>query len=114
METYDEFVERNWMGHDDKIHLAIAALGLNGEAGEVAEKIKKHLRGDVAHNPREHPDIVARNHQVILELGDTLFYLVWLAQHHGSNLEGVIKANMDKLNKRMADHGTLRGDGDNR
>ena len=114
MESYDDFVERNWMGHDDQIHLAIATLGLNGEAGEVAEKIKKHLRGDEAHNPKEQIDILKRNNDIIKELGDVLFYLVWLAQHHGSSLDGVIQANMDKLNKRMADHGTLRGDGDNR
>lgn len=111
---YDEFVENNWMGYEDLIHLAIATLGLNGEAGEVAEKIKKHLRGDAAHNPVERTDILARNHEIVKELGDVLFYLVWLAHYHGAGLEDVMAANMEKLRKRMADNGTLSGDGDNR
>ena len=111
---YDEFVENNWMGKDSKLHLAIATLGLNGEAGEVAEKIKKHLRGDEAHNPRERTDILLRNHEIVKELGDVLFYLTWLAQYHGASLGDVIVANMEKLRKRVDDTGTLRGDGDNR
>ena len=111
---YDEFVMEKWMGEVDKPNLAIATLGLVGEAGEVAEKVKKHLRGDEAHNPLEHADIVARNEEVIKELGDVLFYLSWVAQYHGSSLEGVMFENQRKLNKRLADNGTLRGDGDNR
>ncbi len=111
---YDAFVESNWMGKEDPTHLAIATLGLNGEAGEVAEKVKKHLRGDEAHNPRERTDILARNHEIVKELGDVLFYLTWLAQYHGAGLGDVIIANMEKLAKRVEGTGTLRGDGDNR
>ena len=111
---YNEFVEECWMGNFDKDNLAIATLGLAGEAGEVAEKVKKHLRGDEAHNPLEHADILARNNEVIKELGDVLFYLTWLANYHGFTLDGVIAANILKLTKRQRDNGTLRGDGDNR
>lgn len=111
---YNQFVEECWMGNFDKDNLAIATLGLAGEAGEVAEKVKKHLRGDDAHNPLEHADILSRNKEIVKELGDVLFYLTWLANYHGFTLDGVIAANILKLTKRQRDNGTLRGDGDNR
>ena len=111
---YNQFVEECWMGQFDKDNLAIATLGLCGESGEVAEKVKKMLRGDEAHNPMEHADILARNKEVVKELGDVLFYLTWIANYHGFTLEGVIAANILKLTKRQRDNGTLRGDGDNR
>lgn len=111
---YDDFVQRNWMGQQDKPNLGIATLGLVGEAGEVAEKVKKHLRGDPAHNPMEHDDIVARNNEVIKELGDVLFYLTWIANYHGYTLEHVLHTNINKLTDRKERNGTLRGDGDNR
>lgn len=115
METYDEFVQRMWMGEQDKHNLAVATLGLTGEAGEVAEKVKKHLRGDTAHNPVDFADIRARNFQVMKELGDVVFYVTWLAAYHGGfTLGDVIDGNMQKLNKRKEDNGTLRGDGDDR
>lgn len=114
MESYDDFVQRMWMGEQDKRNLAIATLGLTGEAGEVAEKVKKHLRGDPAHNPMERPDILFRNEQIGYELGDVLFYLTWLAAYHGMTLEEVKLMNMQKLSKRLAGNGTLRGDGSNR
>lgn len=111
---YNEFVQECWMGDIDKPNLAIATLGLTGEAGEVAEKVKKHLRGDDAHNPMEHSDITARNEEVVKELGDVLFYLTWVANYHGHTLEQVIARNVLKLSDRIKRNGTLRGDGDNR
>ena len=113
-ETYDDFVQAMWMGDEDKHNLAIATLGLTGEAGEVAEKVKKHLRGDDAHNPMERPDILKRNEQIGYELGDVLFYLTWIANYHGLTLDEIRMMNVRKLNKRLVDNGTLRGDGDNR
>ena len=112
-EDYNKFVEDCWMGDWDEHNLAIATLGLTGEAGEVAEKVKKQLRGDPDHNPMEHADILVRNIEVIKELGDVLFYLTWIANYHGYSLEGVMEANRMKLSKRKRDN-FLRGDGDNR
>ena len=102
------------MGEMDLCSLPIATLGLMGEAGEVAEKIKKQLRGDINHNPMEHGDIIARNEDVGKELGDVLFYLTWLAAYHGYTLEQIMDLNVKKLNDRKSRNGTLRGDGDNR
>ena len=131
MSSYEDFVRDKWMGDFDKTNAAIATLGLTGEAGEVleklvagvlldvsaskvAEKVKKHLRGDPKHNPTEHKDIYARNMEIGKELGDVLFYLTWVAQYHGLTLEEVKQMNIDKLEGRLARNGTLRGDGDNR
>lgn len=111
---YNQFVQDQWMGVQDKMNLAIATLGLTGEAGEVAEKVKKHLRGDDAHNPMEHDEILARNKEVAKELGDELFYLTWIANYHGYTIEQIMALNILKLTDRRERNGTLRGDGDNR
>lgn len=114
MTKYDEFVRANWMGEEDKFNLGIATLGLVGEAGEVSEKVKKHLRGDPAHNPMEHDEIAQRNEEIAKELGDVLFYLTWIANYHGYSLHSIAAKNIDKLSDRKERNGTLRGDGDNR
>lgn len=111
---YNKFVEECWMGEFDLRNLPIATLGLVGEAGEVAEKIKKQLRGDANHNPMEHDDIKLRNEDVAKELGDVLFYLTWLGNYHGYTIEQVMALNILKLTDRQRRNGTLRGDGDNR
>ena len=79
------------------------ALGLVGEAGEVAEKVKKYLRDDTKVNQKE----------IVKELGDVLFYTTALANYFYSNLPEVMEVNMDKLNDR-AKRGVIRGSGDNR
>ena len=91
---YNQFVEECWMGEFDLRNLPIATLGLVGEAGEVAEKIKKQLRGDINHNPMEHEDIIARNEDVAKELGDVLFYLTWLGNYHGYTIEQIMALNI--------------------
>lgn len=83
------------------------ALGLCGEAGEVAEKVKKVVRDDGGVVSEE-----ART-AIILELGDALWYLTAVARDIGSSLEDVAKANLQKLQSRI-DRNTLRGSGDDR
>lgn len=78
-------------------------LGLVGEAGEVAEKIKKYLRDDNKILQKE----------IVKELGDVLFYTTALANFFYSNLPEVMQINMDKLNSR-AMRGVIKGSGDNR
>ena len=78
-------------------------LGLVGEAGEVAEKIKKLLRD----NTKVSPD------DIIKELGDVVFYVTALANYFNSDLTEVLQNNMDKLNSR-ARRGVIKGSGDNR
>ena len=86
------------------------ALGLAGEAGEVANKIKKIMRdrkGDVNNLPGEIKDDIAS------ELGDCLWYISALATDLGIGLDGVAFENIKKLDKRQANN-TLHGSGDKR
>ena len=78
-------------------------LGLVGEAGEVAEKVKKYLRDDTKVSQKE----------IVKELGDVIFYATALSNYFYSNLEEVMQVNMDKLDDR-ANRGVIRGSGDNR
>jgi NTP pyrophosphatase (non-canonical NTP hydrolase) len=82
-------------------------LGLTGEAGEVAEKIKKVLRdknGLIDKNTRR---------ELKKELGDVLWYLANLATEIGLSLEEIARANLKKLASRKK-RGKLHGSGDNR
>lgn len=85
--------------------LAYATLGLTGEAGELANKVKKILRGD----PRGWDTREA----MISELGDVLWYVAALAAELGISLDDVATLNLAKLSER-ANQGTIKGDGDNR
>lgn len=82
-------------------------LGLNGEAGEAAEKVKKIIRdkgGKISDEDRK---------ELAKELGDVLWYLAVFAHDLGFTLEDVAQNNLDKLKSRK-DRGVLTGSGDNR
>lgn len=83
------------------------ALGLVGEGGEVADKLKKVIRdqGGVLTDPVR--DAVAK------ELGDVCWYLAVLAYELDYTLEEVMQMNLDKLASRKQ-RGVLSGAGDNR
>jgi NTP pyrophosphatase (non-canonical NTP hydrolase) len=78
-------------------------LGLMGETGEIAEKIKKMLRDDTK---------VSKD-DIIKELGDVAFYLTAIANYFDSSLTDVLDVNVDKLDDR-AKRGVIKGSGDNR
>ncbi len=82
-------------------------LGINGEAGEIAEKVKKIIRdkqGEVSK---------ADKAEMAKEVGDVLWYLAVFAHHLGVSFEDVAKQNLDKLQSRKK-RGVLGGSGDNR
>ena len=87
--------------------LAYPALGLAGEAGEVAEHAKKAIRDDGG----EVSD--ARREAMAKELGDVLWYVAQLASELGLELEEIAQANLDKLLSRQR-RGVLSGSGDDR
>ena len=82
-------------------------LGLTGEAGEVADKVKKVIRD----NNDEFTD--ERKRQIALELGDVLWYAASLAYDLGYTLDEVAQMNLDKLASRMQ-RDKIHGSGDER
>ncbi len=87
--------------------LAYPALGLAGEAGEVAEHAKKAIRDDGGEVSDERRAAMAK------ELGDVLWYVAQLASELGLDLDAVAQANLDKLLSRQR-RGVLSGSGDDR
>ena len=82
-------------------------LGLCGEAGEVADKVKKVLRDQGGEFSAE---VIAA---LQLELGDVLWYVAQLATELGLELDQVAQANLDKLASRSA-RNVISGSGDSR
>ena len=92
----------------DKIGgLVYAALGLAGEAGEFANKVKKVLRD---HGGEVPPEL---RQELLLELGDTQWYLASATTELGAYLEAVAQMNLDKLQDRKREL-TIGGEGDHR
>lgn len=89
---------------DDVVY---CTLGLAGEAGEVANKVKKVFRDDKKVFREE------KVSAIIDELGDCLWYLAEAAENLGMTLEEVAWRNYEKLQSRK-ERGKLGGDGDNR
>jgi NTP pyrophosphatase (non-canonical NTP hydrolase) len=87
------------------------ALGLVGEAGEIANKLKKVIRDEKAMTVDDMQE--STRHEVAKELGDVLWYVAQLSSELGYQLEDLAQGNLDKLANR-AERGTLQGSGDNR
>ena len=78
-------------------------LGLVGEAGEVAEKMKKLVRDSSRFT----------NEEIMKELGDVVFYATALGNIYGRGLQEILELNIQKLDDRQR-RNKLRGSGDNR
>lgn len=75
---------------DPQAGALVAALGLNTEAGEAGELVKKWI----GHSHTIETDKLKK------ELGDVLWYMATLANHYGINLSEVARANVEKLRAR--------------
>lgn len=93
--------------YPEDVKIVYPALGLNGEAGEVADKVKKVIRDNNEVFDDEHKKAIA------LEAGDTLWYVATLAHDLGYTLEDIARMNYEKLKSRQERH-KLHGSGDNR
>lgn len=82
-------------------------LGINGEAGEVAEKLKKIIRDQNSVITEDDKQEMAK------EIGDVLWYLAVFAHDLGISLDQIALQNLEKLKSRK-DRGVLGGGGDNR
>jgi NTP pyrophosphatase (non-canonical NTP hydrolase) len=88
-------------------NLLYPTLGLCGESGEVAEKIKKMVRDDDGVLTNE------RRRALSKEMGDVLWYLAQLATEAHLNLDEIAEANLAKLLSRQH-RDRLNGSGDDR
>ena len=88
-------------------NIVYPALGLCGEAGETAEKVKKAIRDDEGTLTEERREAIAA------ELGDVLWYVAQLATEAGLDLEELAEANLEKLASRQR-RSVLHGSGDTR
>ncbi|WP_415399880.1 nucleoside triphosphate pyrophosphohydrolase family protein [Synechococcus sp. W4D4] len=82
-------------------------LGLCGESGEVADKVKKVLRDRGGEFSAEVRDALK------LELGDVLWYVAQLASEFDFSLDEIAQSNLDKLASRAA-RNVISGSGDHR
>jgi NTP pyrophosphatase (non-canonical NTP hydrolase) len=101
-DLYSAWVEKKIMT-EGQARLVENTLGLVGEAGEVAEKIKKLIRDSSRF----------QNEEIMKELGDVVFYATALANIYGKGLQEVLELNIAKLDDRQK-RGKLKGSGDNR
>lgn len=82
-------------------------LGLCGEAGEVAEKIKKVIRDNGGVFTEE------KKKEIIKEVGDVLWYIAALLSDLGVTMDEAAVGNLEKLFSRK-ERGVINGNGDNR
>lgn len=106
--VYPAAIKGNW---PEELHsllrLQYATLGLVGEAGEVANKVKKIIRDCKGFLTRE------MRTQLADELGDVLWYLAQTCSELDVTLAEVAKHNNAKLKARR-EAGTIKGSGDGR
>jgi NTP pyrophosphatase (non-canonical NTP hydrolase) len=106
------FIKSEWEDNsaipmNNGIGYVYPALGLVGEAGEVAEKVKKLIRDC------EGVPTADRVEDIKKELGDVLWYLAVLANEFDIKLEDIATLNLSKLASRKK-RNKIKGDGDNR
>ncbi|HMA20000.1 MAG TPA: nucleoside triphosphate pyrophosphohydrolase family protein [Gemmatimonadaceae bacterium] len=78
---------------DERSMLNAAALGLNGEAGEIADHVKKVMF-------HGHPLDDDTKEKIAKEIGDILWYCAMGARGIGVSLGDIAQMNVDKLKKR--------------
>ena len=103
--TFDEYQARSreTAVYKRRDYVSYPALGLAGEAGEVANQVKKWIRDD------EYSLTAERKAKILDEVSDVLWYCAQLCTDLGASLGGVAEANLRKLAARKA-AGTLQGD----
>ena len=107
LRTYQQRARETARYPDVGSNTTYPTLGLCGEAGEVADKIKKVMRD------RSGVIDAAVREDLALELGDVLWYLAQLATELDLDLGAVAEANLAKLASRAA-RNVIGGSGDHR
>ena len=92
--TFDEYSTK--AATTAKYHgLNYNSVGFGGEAGEYLNEYKKFLRSKVDIDEYD-------NEKLLLELGDTLWYMSQIACDLGSSLNDVAHMNLTKLKERYS------------
>ena len=102
-----QHLSRRTAGYPREAWLSYPALGLCGEAGEVADHAKKTIRDDGGTVSDE------RRAAMAAELGDVLWYVAQLATELDLDLDEIAHANLEKLLSRKR-RGVISGEGDER
>ena len=113
--TFDEYQEfaRSTAIYPEDCKVTYPTLGLCGEAGKVAEKIKKGIRDGLDNyglNPYQKKQF---KEELTKELGDVLWYIAALASDLNISLDDVAENNVQKLASRKK-RNKIGGSGDNR
>lgn len=85
--------------------------GLAAEVGEIMSLMQKTARMDPRYWDDGYTPLFME--KLFAELGDVLWYLCCLAEHHGFSMSAIAQYNLEKLGNRKAE-GKIQGDGDNR
>ena len=106
LNQYQEEALKTAIYPEDK-KIIYPTLGLTGEAGEVADKVKKVIRD----NNQEFTD--EKKRQIALEISDVLWYCATLSHDLGYTLGEIGQMNVDKLASRQR-RNKIGGSGDER
>jgi NTP pyrophosphatase (non-canonical NTP hydrolase) len=106
-EEYQKLSRETAVYPDKDKNFIYPTLGLAGEAGEVAEKVKKIARDDGGKITD------AKREEIKKELGDVLWYVAQLTTEFGLSLDEIASLNIEKLHSRK-ERGMLHGSGDDR
>jgi NTP pyrophosphatase (non-canonical NTP hydrolase) len=106
IDKYQEWSDRTAI-YPKEEELSYIALGLAGEAGEVANIVKKVIRDDGKVLTDE------KREKLIAELGDCYWYLARFAQALKIPVTTILQMNHNKLEDRLA-RNVIKGSGDNR
>lgn len=106
--TFKEYQQKALQTADYPGKIVYPTLGLTGEAGEVAEKVKKVIR-----DKGSDFDNTDTRREIAKEIGDVLWNCTTLANDLGFTIEEIARMNCEKLQSR-AQRGKIHGNGDNR
>lgn len=107
LDDYQKLALRTASPKTKKNELFHLVLGLCGESGEVAEKIKKIIRDKDSDFTQLDLDDLTK------ELGDVLWHIAVIGNYFDIPLETIGAKNIEKLASRL-ERNTLSGSGDNR
>ena|ERR1700692_1676492 len=110
-DNYQDFALSTALYPKAGYNLVYPALGIAGEAGEYADKVKKLWRNKGTMSAENlTPE---QRKEFAKELGDVLWYIAASAEELGFSLSDVVDINVEKLTDRRS-RGVIKSEGDNR